>query len=72
MKRLIAVSFALLSATAFAGNTQYNNEAGEQDLHTPIASNSQYNNEPGEQDLHTPIADAGSIGNEEQSYPQVG
>jgi hypothetical protein len=53
MKRLIAVSFALLAATAFAGNSQYNNEAGEQDLHAPIA-------------------DAGSIGNEEQSYPQVG
>jgi hypothetical protein len=38
MKRsLIAVSFAVFAATAFAGNSQYNNEAGEQDLHSPIA-----------------------------------
>ena len=38
MKRsLIAVSLALFAATVFAGNSQYNNEAGEMDLHTPIA-----------------------------------
>jgi hypothetical protein len=54
MKRLIAVSFALIAASAFAGNSQYSNDAGEQDQHQPQ------------------VADAGSLGNEEQSFPQVG
>jgi hypothetical protein len=73
MKRsLTAVLFAMFAATAIASNSQYNNEAGEQDFATPIASSDQYRNEAGEQDVHTPVADAGSIGNQEQSYPQVG
>lgn len=74
MKRsLIAVSFAVFAATVFAGNSQYNNEAGEQDLHAPIASSDQYRNEAGEQDVHTSIADAGKSGNDaEQSFPQLG
>lgn len=38
MKRsLTAVLFAAFAATAFAGNGQYSNEAGEQDWHAPIA-----------------------------------
>lgn len=51
---LIAVLFVALAAPVFADNTQYRNEAGEQDLHQPQ------------------VADAGSLGNEEQSYPQLG
>ena len=37
-----------------------------------LAGNSEYINEPGQQDLHAPVADAGSLGNQEQSFPQVG
>ena len=73
MKRsLIAVSFAVFAATVFAGNSRYNNEAGEQDLHTPIAKSDVYRNDAGEQDLHTPIADAGDNGAQDQNFPQVG
>ena len=39
---------------------------------TVLAGNSEYVNEPGQQDLHQPVADAGSLGNQEQSFPQVG
>jgi len=35
-------------------------------------SNSEYVNEPGQQDFHQPVADAGALGNQEQSYPQLG
>ena len=38
MKRtLIAALFAMSATTGFAANSQYVNEAGEQDLHTPVA-----------------------------------
>jgi len=54
MKRsLIAALFALSAGTVLAGNSEYINE-------------------PGQQDLHQPVADAGSLGNQEQSYPQLG
>ena len=36
MKRiLVAALLATLAATAFAGNTEYTNEAGQQDQHQP-------------------------------------
>jgi hypothetical protein len=38
MKRtLIAALLAMSATTAFAVNNQYVNEAGQQDLHTPVA-----------------------------------
>jgi hypothetical protein len=38
MKRtLIAALLALSATTSFAANSQYINEAGQQDLHTPVA-----------------------------------
>jgi|KBSSwiStaDraftv2_1062776.scaffolds.fasta_scaffold255747_2 hypothetical protein len=55
MKRsLIAALFALSAGTVLAGNSEYINEPGQQDLHQPQ------------------VADAGSLGNQEQSYPQLG
>ena len=55
MKRsLIAVLAATFASVAFAANDQYRNNAGEQDLSTPIAANDQYRNEPGQRDEHSP------------------
>ena len=55
MKRsLIAVLLATFAAAASASNTQYNNEAGEQDLAVSIAKNDQYNNDAGQNDEHAP------------------
>jgi uncharacterized protein YdeI (BOF family) len=73
MKRtLIAALLAMFATTVLAASSQYSNEAGEQDLHTPIASSDQYRNEAGEQDVHTSIADAGDKGAQDQNFPQVG
>jgi hypothetical protein len=55
MKRnLIAVLVATFASVAFAANDQYRNNAGEQDLSSPIAANDSYRNEPGQQDEHFP------------------
>jgi hypothetical protein len=55
MKRTIfAVLLASFAALAFAANDQYRNNAGEQDLSTPIASNDEYRNEAGQRDEHSP------------------
>lgn len=55
MKRsLIAVLLTMSAATVFAGNSQYNNEAGEQDFSAPIAQNGEYRNEAGQSELHQP------------------
>jgi hypothetical protein len=55
MKRsLIAVLAATFASVAFAASDQYRNNAGEQDLHSPVASNDQYRNEAGQQDQHSP------------------
>ena len=77
MKRnLIAALLAAFAGVAVAGNTQYNNEAGEQDLHSPIASSEQYRNDAGEQDLAVSIARNDEYNNEagkqDQHQPEVG
>jgi len=76
MKRTVIAAFlALSSASLFAANTQYKNDAGEQDLHQPqVAANDEYRNDAGEQDEHQPqVADAGDkSGNHDQNYPQLG
>jgi len=53
-RKLIAALFAVSALPVYASNTQYNNEAGEQDFHAPIASGEQYRNEAGQQDQHFP------------------
>ena len=77
MKRnLIAALLAAFAGVAVASNTQYNNEAGEQDLHSPIASSEQYRNEAGDQDLAVSIARNDEYNNEagkqDQHQPEVG
>ena len=74
MKRtLIAALLAMFATTVLAASSQYSNEAGEQDLHTPIAKSDEYRNDAGEQDQHQPqVADAGDKGAQDQNYPQVG
>jgi hypothetical protein len=77
MKRtLTAVLVATFASVAFAANDQYRNNAGEQDLASPIAASEQYRNSAGEQDLATPIAANDSYRNEpgqrDEHYPQVG
>jgi hypothetical protein len=74
MKRtLIAALLAMFATTVLAANSQYSNEAGEQDLHTPIAKSDEYRNDAGEQDQHQPqVADAGDKGAQDQNFPQVG
>lgn len=79
MKRnlIIAAVLAAFAGVAVASNnTQYNNEAGELDLHTPIAFSGQYRNDAGEQDLNSPIAKNDEYNNEagkqDQHQPEVG
>ena len=78
MKRnlIIAAVLAAFAGVAVAGNTQYSNEAGEQDLHSPIASSEQYRNDAGEQDVSAPIAKNDEYNNDagqrDQHQPQVG
>lgn len=55
MKRtIIAALFATLAGVAFAGNSQYNNEAGQQDFTAPIAASDFYKNDAGSNDEHQP------------------
>jgi hypothetical protein len=78
MKRnlIIAAVLAAFAGAAVASNSQYNNEAGEQDLHTPIAFSDQYRNDAGEQDVAVSIAKNDQYNNEagqrDQHEPQVG
>jgi len=72
MKRSLIAALTMSAVTVFAANSQYTNQAGEQDLHTPIAKSDEYRNDAGEQDRHTPIADAGDKGVQDQNFPQVG
>jgi hypothetical protein len=78
MKRylIIAAVLAAFAGVAVASNTQYNNEAGEQDLHTPVASSDQYRNDAGEQDAAVSIAKNDEYNNDagqrDEHAPQVG
>jgi hypothetical protein len=55
MKRtLSAVLFATFAIAGLAANSQYSNQAGEQDLRAPIAASDFYKNEAGQQDQHQP------------------
>jgi hypothetical protein len=78
MKRnlIIAAVLAAFAGVAVASNTQYNNEAGEQDLRAPIASSDQYRNDAGEQDAAVSIAKNDEYNNDagqrDEHAPQVG
>jgi len=78
MKRnLIAALLAAFAGVAVASNSQYNNDAGEQDLHAPqVASSDAYRNDAGEQDQAISIAKNDAYNNDagqrDEHAPQVG